>query len=76
MYIYEYDWSPDGRNFAVSAAPGMGDNNWWIAQIYTLPSAGGALKADLQTSGGTADRRASLDARRQIDPIHRRHHER
>jgi dipeptidyl aminopeptidase/acylaminoacyl peptidase len=45
MYVYEYDWSPDGHNFAVSAAPGMGDNNWWIAQIYTVPSAGGELKA-------------------------------
>ncbi len=45
MYIYEYDWSPDGRSFAVSAAAGMGDNNWWIAQIYTVPSAGGTLKA-------------------------------
>jgi dipeptidyl aminopeptidase/acylaminoacyl peptidase len=44
MYIYEYDWSPDGRSFAVSAAPGMGDNNWWIAQIYTVPAAGGELK--------------------------------
>jgi dipeptidyl aminopeptidase/acylaminoacyl peptidase len=44
MYIYEYDWSPDGRSFAVSAAAGMGDNNWWIAQIYTLSAAGGELK--------------------------------
>jgi len=43
MYIYEYDWSPDGRNFAVSAAPGVGDNNWWIAQLYKLPSSGGEL---------------------------------
>jgi dipeptidyl aminopeptidase/acylaminoacyl peptidase len=45
MYIYEYDWSPDGRSFAVSAAPGSGDNNWWVAQIYTLSATGGALKA-------------------------------
>jgi dipeptidyl aminopeptidase/acylaminoacyl peptidase len=44
MYIYEYDWSPDGRSFAVSAAQGMGDNNWWIAQIYTLSATGGELK--------------------------------
>jgi dipeptidyl aminopeptidase/acylaminoacyl peptidase len=44
MYVYEYDWSPDSRGFAVSAAPGIGDNNWWIAQIYTLPAAGGELK--------------------------------
>ena len=31
MYIYEYDWLPDGGSFAVSRAAGMGDNNWWIA---------------------------------------------
>ena len=37
LHIYEYDWSPDGRNFAFSAAPGPGDNNWWTAQLYTMP---------------------------------------
>jgi dipeptidyl aminopeptidase/acylaminoacyl peptidase len=44
FYIYEYDWSPDGRNFAVTAALGAGDDNWWIAQLYTLPAAGGRLE--------------------------------
>ena len=43
MYIYEYDWAPDGSAFAVTAAPGSGENNWWIAQLYTLPSAGGKI---------------------------------
>ncbi len=38
LNIYEYDWSPDGRAFALSAAPGPGDNNWWIAQLYTMAS--------------------------------------
>jgi dipeptidyl aminopeptidase/acylaminoacyl peptidase len=36
MYIYEYDWSPDGTRFAVTAAHGNGDSNWYIAQLYTL----------------------------------------
>jgi dipeptidyl aminopeptidase/acylaminoacyl peptidase len=45
MYVYEYDWSPDGKQFAVIAAPGNGDNNWYIAQLYTLDVAGGALKS-------------------------------
>jgi dipeptidyl aminopeptidase/acylaminoacyl peptidase len=36
MHVYEYDWSPDGRRFVVTAAHGNGDNNWWIAQLYTL----------------------------------------
>jgi dipeptidyl aminopeptidase/acylaminoacyl peptidase len=43
--VYEYDWSPDGGRFALSAAPGPGDNDWWIAQLYTMPSGGGELKA-------------------------------
>ncbi len=45
MYIYEYDWSPDGKMFAVTAAHGSGDNNWWIAQLYTLPAGGGEMRA-------------------------------
>ena len=37
LHVYEYDWSPDGKAFALTAAPGPGDNNWWTAQLYTLP---------------------------------------
>jgi dipeptidyl aminopeptidase/acylaminoacyl peptidase len=36
MYIYEFDWSPDGARFAVTAAHGNGDDNWYIAQLYSL----------------------------------------
>jgi dipeptidyl aminopeptidase/acylaminoacyl peptidase len=36
MHVYEYDWSPDSQRFAITAAHGNGDNNWWIAQLYTL----------------------------------------
>jgi dipeptidyl aminopeptidase/acylaminoacyl peptidase len=36
MYVYEYDWSPDSARFAAIAAHGNGDNNWYIAQLYTL----------------------------------------
>jgi dipeptidyl aminopeptidase/acylaminoacyl peptidase len=43
MYVYEFDWSPDGRRFAVTAAHGNGDNNWYIAQIYTLSADGGPM---------------------------------
>ncbi|HYL10018.1 MAG TPA: S9 family peptidase [Candidatus Acidoferrales bacterium] len=44
MYVYEYDWSPDGKRFVASAAYGNGDNNWWIAELYTLDAAGGEMK--------------------------------
>ena len=41
LHIYDYDWSPDDKAFVVTAAPGPGDNNWWIAQIYTIDVAKG-----------------------------------
>jgi Tol biopolymer transport system component len=36
MYVYECDWAPDSKRLAVIAAPGNGDNNWYIASIYTI----------------------------------------
>jgi dipeptidyl aminopeptidase/acylaminoacyl peptidase len=41
LHIYDYDWSPDNKTFVATAAPGPGDNNWWIAQIYTIDIAHG-----------------------------------
>ncbi len=52
MYIYEYDWSPDGKQVVASAAHGDGDNNWWIAELYTISLADGkaqsVLRPDMQ----------------------------
>jgi dipeptidyl aminopeptidase/acylaminoacyl peptidase len=42
LHVYDFDWSPDGQSFVVTAAPGPGDNNWWIAQIYKLDIAKGS----------------------------------
>jgi dipeptidyl aminopeptidase/acylaminoacyl peptidase len=36
MYVYEYDWSPDSKSFAIIAAHGAGDSNWYVARLYTL----------------------------------------
>src|SRR5205823_13580835 len=40
-YVYEYDWAPGGARIAYTAARGNGDNNWWVAQLFTV-AAGGA----------------------------------
>ncbi len=52
--IYEFDWSPDGDRFVVSAAHGSGDDNWWVARLYLLDARSGALapllKPDLQVT--------------------------
>jgi len=36
LHFYDFDWSPDDKTFVGTAAPGPGDNNWWIAQIYKI----------------------------------------
>jgi dipeptidyl aminopeptidase/acylaminoacyl peptidase len=43
-YVYEYDWSPEGARIVYTAAKGSGDNNWWIAQLYTIATATGDVK--------------------------------
>jgi dipeptidyl aminopeptidase/acylaminoacyl peptidase len=45
MYVYEYDWSPDGKRFVATAAHGNGDNNWYVAELYTLDTAGADMKS-------------------------------
>ncbi len=34
LFVYEYDWMPDGTGFVGTAAHGDGDNNWWVARLY------------------------------------------
>jgi len=36
LFVYEYDWRPDGHGFVGTAAPGDGDKNWWIAKLYAF----------------------------------------
>src|SRR6266542_757123 len=36
LYVYDYDWSPDGKLLAAEAAEGSGTNNYWIAQLYSV----------------------------------------
>jgi dipeptidyl aminopeptidase/acylaminoacyl peptidase len=42
LFVYEYDWRPDETGFVGTAAPGDGDNNWWIAKIYSFDAKSGA----------------------------------
>jgi dipeptidyl aminopeptidase/acylaminoacyl peptidase len=42
LHVYEFDWSPDGQKLAYVAAPPPGENNWWVAQLYTGAATAGA----------------------------------
>ncbi len=39
LYVYEFDWRPDG-GFVGTAAHGDGDSNWWIARLYAFGADG------------------------------------
>jgi len=35
LHVFEYDWSPDSGSIAFIAADPPGENNWWLAKLYT-----------------------------------------
>jgi len=43
-FVYEYDWTPDGKGFIATSAKGNGDNNWWVAKLSHVDAASGALR--------------------------------
>ncbi len=45
LYVYDYDWAPDGKSFAAEAAKGSGTNNYWIAELYVVDRASGAARS-------------------------------
>jgi dipeptidyl aminopeptidase/acylaminoacyl peptidase len=47
LYVYEYDWSPDGRQIVATAAHGEGDDNWYVAELFTIDAASGDTRAIL-----------------------------
>ncbi len=63
LHIYDYDWSPDDKTFVTTAAPGPGDNNWWIAQIYTIGIANGSATSIYKPSLQVAVPRWSPDGK-------------
>jgi dipeptidyl aminopeptidase/acylaminoacyl peptidase len=43
-YVYEYDWTPDGKGFAVTDAVGDPDNEWYVAKLESVDLATGAAR--------------------------------
>ncbi|HTA78490.1 MAG TPA: prolyl oligopeptidase family serine peptidase, partial [Terracidiphilus sp.] len=42
LHVYEFDWAPDSKGLAYVAADPPGENNWWVAKLYTQGLAGQA----------------------------------
>ena len=35
LHAYEFDWAPDSLRIAFVATDPPGENNWWVAKLYT-----------------------------------------
>jgi dipeptidyl aminopeptidase/acylaminoacyl peptidase len=35
LHVYEFAWSPDSQKITYIAANPPGENNWWVAKLYT-----------------------------------------
>ena len=63
MYVYEFDWSPDGKQLVYLAAPGTGDDNWYVAEVYAVDSSSGAVRHILKPPMQVANVRWSPDGK-------------
>jgi dipeptidyl aminopeptidase/acylaminoacyl peptidase len=45
MYVYEHNWSSDGKRVAAVAARGHGESQWWVAELHILDIATGDFRA-------------------------------
>jgi dipeptidyl aminopeptidase/acylaminoacyl peptidase len=63
VYVYEYGWSPDGKQIAATYAHGNGDNNWWVAKLGTVDAHNGAMHDLLAPAYQIDDPRWSPDGK-------------
>jgi dipeptidyl aminopeptidase/acylaminoacyl peptidase len=45
LYVYDYDWSADGRMFAAEAVKGSGTDNYWVAELYRIDVDSGVTRS-------------------------------
>jgi dipeptidyl aminopeptidase/acylaminoacyl peptidase len=62
LHVYEFVWRPDSRGLAYVAADPPGENNWWVAKLYTQEWDGTGL--------GTSSGRAILAPAEIAGPLH------
>jgi dipeptidyl aminopeptidase/acylaminoacyl peptidase len=63
VYVYEYDWTPDGQGWAAIAAHGSGDANWWVARLYLVNARTGEMREIYKPQLQIADPHVSPDGK-------------
>ena len=62
-YIYEYDWTPDGKSWVATAAHGNGDANWYVARLYRIDAGSGQMQELYAAKLQIAEPRVSPDGK-------------
>jgi dipeptidyl aminopeptidase/acylaminoacyl peptidase len=62
LHVYEFDWAPDSKRIAYIAANPPGENNWWVAQLYT--------QTIVATKSATTDPHSILNTAHLAGPLH------
>ncbi|HXW93686.1 MAG TPA: prolyl oligopeptidase family serine peptidase [Terriglobales bacterium] len=63
MYIYEYEWTPNGKGWVATAAPGAGDANWYVARLYHISAESGQMREIYVPKWQIAEPRVSPDGK-------------
>jgi len=63
VYVYEYDWTPDGCSWVATAAHGSGDANWYVARLYRIDGQTGEMHELRSPKLQIAEPRVSPDGR-------------
>ncbi len=64
MYVYEYEWTPDGKNWIAIAARGAGDANWYVARIYSFNAQSGEMREIYKPKYQIAGVHVSVDGKK------------
>lgn len=63
LTIWEYAWSPDGKQIAVYYSTGPDETDWYNGQIGIVPASGGAVRQLSQLEGQASSLAWSPDGR-------------
>src|SRR5215469_11024069 len=71
LHVYEFSWAPDSSQIAYVAANSPGENNWWVAQLYTQRVARPGLEpTNPEASNKEKIATSILDTQKISGPLH------
>jgi dipeptidyl aminopeptidase/acylaminoacyl peptidase len=71
LHAYEFSWAPDSRQVTFVAADPPGENNWWIAKLYSVSFFRPWDARDVQCPGtGCEAAKVIFDPTKTAGPLH------